>query len=95
MDQDKVRDTLEGQIDDLVKARRDSQNPQEKAALSAAIAKLENEVDQLNLAVAGSLAAKVNAIVESLQQVLSAHSLDAASALGRSIKKIKDMTQQA
>ena len=52
------------------------------------------EVDRLNLAVAGSLAAKVNAIVASLQEVLGAHGLDAASALGRSIRKIEDLTDQ-
>ena len=40
MDQDQVRETLEGQIDDLVRARRESQDPQEKAAASEAIAKL-------------------------------------------------------
>jgi hypothetical protein len=93
VDQDKVRETLEGQIDDLVKARRDSGDPQEKEALSTAISKLENEVDLLNLAAADALPGKVAAIVASLEAVLSAHGLDAASALGRSIEKIKTLTQ--
>jgi hypothetical protein len=95
MDQDQVRETLEGQIDDLVRARRESQDPQEKAAASEAIAKLQGEVDRLNLAAADGLGAKVDSIVASLQQVLDAHGLDAASALGRSIKKIKSLTQRA
>jgi hypothetical protein len=37
----------------------------------------------------------VNAIIASLDQVLNAHSLDAASALGRSIGRIRDMTRRA
>jgi hypothetical protein len=95
LDQDKVRETLEGQIDDLVKARRASSNAQEKTALSAAISKLEREVDLVNLTAADALPAKVEAIVKSLQQVLQANSLDAVSALGRSIKKIKALTEEA
>lgn len=91
MEQDKVRDTLEGQIDDLVKARRASSDPSEKTALSTAISKLEREVDLLNLTAADALPAKIDAIVESLQEVLQANSLDAVSALGRSIRKIEDL----
>lgn len=93
MEQDKVRNMLEGQIDDLVKARRASGDPQEKEALSTAIAKLEREVDLLNLTAADALPAKVDSIVKSLQGVLQANSLDAVSALGRSIKKIEGLKQ--
>jgi hypothetical protein len=94
VDHDKVRETLNAQIDDLVTARSQSQDPQEKAAASAAIARLENEVNQLNLTIAAGLPAKVNAIVAELQKVLDAHSLDAVSALGRSIKKIKALKEE-
>lgn len=94
MEQDKVRNTLEGQIDDLVKARRASSDPKEKEALSSAISRLEREVDLLNLTAADALPAKVDAIVKSLQGVLQANSLDAVSALGRSIEKIEALTKQ-
>jgi hypothetical protein len=94
LEQDKVRNTLEGQIDDLVKARRASSDPKEKEALSSAISRLEREVDLLNLTAADALPAKVDAIVKSLQGVLQANSLDAVSALGRSIEKIEALTKQ-
>lgn len=95
MNQDQVRETLEGQINALVRARRDSQDSDEKAAASAAIARLENEVNQLDLTAADALPAKVSAIIASLELVLNAHSLDAASALGRSIGRLRDLTRQA
>lgn len=93
MDQDQVRETLEAQIGALVKARRESQDASEKAAASEAIARLEREVDQLDITAADALPAKVDAIVSSLEQVLDAHGLDAASALGRSVKKLRDLSQ--
>lgn len=94
MDQDQVRETLEAQISALVRARRDSPDPDEKAAATQAIAQLENEVNLLDLTAADALPAKVEAIIASLDQVLNAHSLDAASALGRSIGRIRDMARQ-
>jgi hypothetical protein len=95
VDHDQVRETLEAQINALVRARRDSQDPDEKAAASEAITRLENEVNQLDLTAADALPAKVNAIIASLDKVLNAHSLDAASALGRSIGRIRDMARRA
>lgn len=94
MEQDKVRDTLEGQIDDLVKARRASSDVEEKQALSTAISTLEREVDLLNLTAADALGGKIDSIVKSLQEVLEANSLDAASALGRSIKKLEALKKE-
>ncbi|HLL29642.1 MAG TPA: hypothetical protein VK403_01470 [Allosphingosinicella sp.] len=93
MNHDQVRETLEAQIGALVKARRETQDASEKAAASEAIAKLEREVDQLDITVANALPAKVDAIISSLEQVLNAHRLDAASALGRSVRKLRDLAR--
>jgi hypothetical protein len=62
--------------------------------LSAAISKLQREVNLVNITAADALPAKVDAIVKSLQEVLEANSLDAVSALGRSIKKIEALKPQ-
>jgi predicted component of type VI protein secretion system len=94
VDHDQVRETLEAQISALVRTRRESQDANEKSAASEAIARLENEVNQLDITAADALPAKVNEIIAALDAVLNEHDLDAVSALGRSIRRIRDMTGQ-
>src|SRR5689334_10112345 len=90
MTHDEAREALEAEIAAQVKARRKTSDPDEKAAAKEAIELLEDEVDRLDVLAANELGAKVDEIIENLKKVLDEKSLDAASALGRTIKRLED-----
>jgi chromosome condensin MukBEF ATPase and DNA-binding subunit MukB len=93
MDHDEVREALNAQINALVTARANSQDQGEKDAATNAIEELENEIDLLDGIATDELVAKVDAIIERLDEIVEENNLDAASALGRSFRKLRDLTQ--
>lgn len=92
MDQDKLRETLQAQIGELIASRAQTGDAAAKAAATKAIALLEQQVDDLDLAAADSLGAQVDALIANLTEVLDAAPLDAASALGRTIDRLRQLT---
>jgi DNA polymerase/3'-5' exonuclease PolX len=90
MEHDGVREALQAEIAALVTARDNCRDPEERAALSKAIEKLEDEVDRLDMIAANELGAKVDEIIENLDEILNEKRLDAASALGRSIRRLRE-----
>jgi chromosome condensin MukBEF ATPase and DNA-binding subunit MukB len=93
LDHDEARDLLESQIDALVSARDQSDDPDEIAAANEAIDLLQNEVDALNILAADELGPKVNEIIDRLDEILEENNLDAASALGRTFRRLRDLTE--
>lgn len=93
MTPDQTREALRVQINTLAAARDASQDPAERAAANEAIADLQRAVRKINIAVADQLGAQVDALIADLEEVLNRHQLDAVSALGRTIKKVREMAR--
>jgi hypothetical protein len=91
MNHDDAREALEAEIAAQEQVRANSQDGDERAAASKAIETLEDEVDQLDITAANELGAKVDAIIEKLEEILNENRLDAASALGRSIRRLREL----
>jgi len=87
--QDKAREELQAQKSALVKARRAATDQASKAAATEAIDRLDRAISDINIAVASQLGAKVDALVADLDEIRTRHSLDAVSALGRSVQKLR------
>jgi hypothetical protein len=94
MSHDEIRDLLQTQIDALVQARNDTTDPTERGALSEAITLLQDEVDVVNVTAASALGAKVDDIVGRLDQIIDENPLDAASALKRSIRRLREFIEE-
>jgi chromosome condensin MukBEF ATPase and DNA-binding subunit MukB len=91
VEEDKIREELEAEIAALLEARDESDNPDERAAATQAIDVLQDKVDRLDIGVADNLGDMVDEIIEKLDEVLDANSLDAVSALGRTIRRLRDL----
>ena len=90
MSHDEVRELLETQIEALVEARDETTDPTERGALSDAIDLLQNEVDVLDITAADQLGAKVDDIIGRIDRILEEHPLDAASALRRTLDRLRE-----
>jgi hypothetical protein len=93
MDQDEVRNELEAQITALVKARRATNNQAEEVQLTEAIEELERGVRRINIAAADQLGPKMDALLEELEEIRTHNNLDALSALGRTIHRLRAVGQ--
>ena len=72
VDQDKAREELQAQRLVLVKARRAAKDKLTKDAATEAIARIDREISDINIAVAGALGAKVHALVADLDEIATA-----------------------
>lgn len=91
MDRDRVREELEARITDLRTARDAAGDDAAKAALLTEIRRLQQLVVDVDLKSADQLALDVDAAVDALEQVRTAHALDAVSALERTIDRLGDL----
>lgn len=62
-----------------------------KKAASQAIKKLENALDRITVAEADAIGAEIDKLVKALEKIRTAEQLDAVSALGRTIKRLRDL----
>jgi hypothetical protein len=62
-----------------------------KAAASKAIRKLQAARDRITVKEGDAIGAEIDKLVEALEKIRTAQALDAVSALGRTIKKLRGM----
>jgi len=91
MDHDRIRESLRAEIAALVAARNGMPAGDEREATNREIGRLQDAVDTLDVTVANELGAKVDAIIRKLDEVIEAKNLDAASALGRSARRLREL----
>lgn len=94
MTPDQTREALRVQINTLAAARNASQDPAEKAAANEAIAELQKAVRKISIGEADKLGGQVDDLIAELDKVLNRHPLDAVSALGRTIKKVREKVRE-
>jgi len=90
LDPDDVREALQAQIAELLVARDETDDENEDAAIDKAIMLLEHEVDLLDIGVANHLGERVDAIINRIDKILNEKNLDAASALGRTVHRLRN-----
>ena len=89
MEHDQAREALNAQIDGLVNAREEMADEQERAAATRAIDLLQDEVDRIDILAADELGGRIDEIIARLEEILEQEALDAASALGRTIRRLR------
>ena len=89
MEHDQARTALEEQITTLLAARDKASDAEERAGLTQSIELLEDEVDNLDVVTANELGSKMDDIIGKLDEILNEKGLDAASALGRAIDRLR------
>ena len=84
------RRELELEIAELSEVFRNTPDGAAKEELRLEINRFRDEVDDINLSAAAALAGKVDEALQNLEGVRTRHGLDAASALGRSIQRLRE-----
>lgn len=87
------RRELELQIADLSRTYRATPEPA-ATAIAAQIGELRDAVDLINRDAGRQLAERIDGILRNLENVRTRNGLDAASALGRSIEKLRGFVTQ-
>ena len=86
---DETRTSLRLQIEDLIAERDASSDDDEKNAANDAIKAIRRTIRKLDIDAADQLGANIDALIKDLDAVLDKYPLDAVSALGRTIKKVR------
>ena len=94
MTTDELRENMRGQIADLRAQREASTDDEEKKAANEAIEAIQNTIRQIDIDAANQLGGKIDALIKDLDAVLDKYPLDAVSALGRTIKKVRTELSQ-
>jgi enolase len=89
MTTDELRENMRGQIADLRAQREASTDDEEKKAANEAIEAIESTIRQINIDAANQVGGNIDALIKDLDAVLDKYQLDAVSALGRTIKKVR------
>ena len=90
-----ARNAITAQINALRTRRNETTAASEKAALGQAIADLQDSRNAIDEAANDAIGAEIGSLIEKLEAVRTSHNLDAVSALGRSVKRIREATGAA
>ena len=95
MDRNTIRQNLTTRIGELGKERdRDGATEDEKKAAKAAIKELQDARDAIDVAAADAFAETVDKLIADLEKIRTSRNLDAVSALGVAIKKVRKLTDE-
>lgn len=89
MTEEDRRRELELEIAELSETWRNTADAAAKAAIKSEMDKLRAAVNAINLEAAEALVARVDGILAKLEEVRTQHSIDAVSALGNSIRRLR------
>jgi hypothetical protein len=93
MDGNTIRLNLAKRIGELGQARdRAGATDEEKAAARAAIKKLQDVCDAVDIGATDDFVGTVNKLIADLEKIRTSRNLDAVSALGVTIKKVRELT---
>lgn len=93
MDRNTIRQNLTTRIGELGRERdRDGATEDEKKAAKAAIKELQDARDAIDVAAADAFAETVDKLIADLEKIRTSRNLDAVSALGVAIKKVRKLT---
>ena len=93
MDRNTIRQNLTTRIRELGQARdRDGATEDEQKAAKAAIKKLQDARDAVEVGAADEFAATVDKLIADLERIRTSRNLDAVSALGVAIRKVRQLT---
>lgn len=90
VDGNQMRAALGAQINALAAERDSTQDEAAKAAAVEAIAKLQNARRLINIAANDAIGAQVDSLLADLKEVQTRHQLDAGSALGVAIDRLRE-----
>jgi len=93
MERNTIRQNLTKRIAELGQARdRDGATEDEKKAARAAIRELQDARDAIDVAEADQFVETVDKLIADLEEIRTSRNLDAVSALGVAIKKVRRLT---
>jgi hypothetical protein len=92
MDRNTIRTNLAKRIGELGQARdRDGATEDEKKAAKAAIKELQDARDAIDVGATDEFAETVDKLIADLEKIRTSRNLDAVSALGVAIKKVRQL----